>query len=244
MKYVTADRLAEGTLSRPVMVGARGPMTLIFAAVLCATLGLVSASGACAQQPNIEGAWSWQSFGPQGPIENTLLLRGDSQFVQVVQLSPGSLMRTEGAYRLTPIDANRFHLQLHIQRWAPHSSCVVIAGFGQRCQPVSPPPNMNDVLTITSPTTMALDGSTTMQRDEQAMLLQQRVPDPVVAYGRTPVVPHMQQPVMPPMAGYTTPNGPGNVAAGQYHQQNQQFLNLYMRGCQQAEDGHYYACQQ
>jgi hypothetical protein len=219
-------------------------MAPIFATAWCAMLCLAGVHGARAQQPNVEGAWSWQFFSPQGPIENTLLLRGDGQFVQVVQLSSSSLMRTEGQYTVTPIDANRFHLQLHTQRWAPHSSCVVIAGFGQRCQPVSPPPMSNDVVTITSPTTMVLDGSTTMQRDEQAMLLQQRVPDTTVAYGRTPVVPHMQQPVAPPMAGYKTPNGPGNVAAGAYHQQNQQFLNLYMRGCQQAENGQYYACQQ
>ncbi len=244
MRYVTAHRLAEETLLQRVMAGGRGRLTPIFAAALCATLCLAGASGARAQQQNVQGAWSWQFFGPQGPIENTLLLRGDGQFVQVVRLSPSSLMRTEGQYNVTPIDANRFHLQLHVQRWAPHSSCVVIAGFGQRCQPVSPPPMSNDVVTITSPVTMVLDGSATMQRDEQAMLLQQRVPDPAVAFGRTPVVPHMQQPVMPPMAGYTTPNGPGNVAAGQYHQQNQQFLNLYMRGCQQAENGQYYACQQ
>lgn len=222
---------------------AYGDLPMLKRVILMALLAISPWCGARAQQPGIVGTWSWDSPTPQGPIRNTLLLRGDGRYVQVVQLPVGSLMRQAGQYRATPISANRFRLQLQVQSWAPHASCVVIAGFGRRCQPVIPPPSLSDIVTVTSPSTMALDGLT-LQRDEQAFLLRETVPDPSVMFGRTPVVPSIRQPVMPPMAGYQTPNGPGNVAAGQYHQQNEQWRNTYMRGCQQAENGQYYACEQ
>jgi hypothetical protein len=212
----------------------------ILAALVCGTLICVTAS---AQQPDITGAWSWQANTPQGPIASTLLIRPDGGFVRADRLSNGTMLRQWGQYRATQVGPSAFQVQTQIQGYLPHTSCITIAGMGQRCDAAPPAQPTTTVLTMTSPTTIDADGSV-LRRDLSGGLLNVPVPDKAVIAGITPMRPNIQQPVMPPQTRYQTPNGPGNQMANQFHHDNENFTQGYMRGCVKDMYGRWVGCQQ
>jgi hypothetical protein len=198
---------------------------------------------AFAQQSDITGAWSWQVNTPQGPIASTLFIRPDGGFVRVDRLSSGTMLRQWGQYRATPVGPDAFRLETQIQGYLPHTSCIAIAGMGRRCDAAPPAQPLTTILTVTSATTIESDGSV-LRRDLSGGLLNVPVPDTAVIAGITPTRPNIQQPVMPPQTRYQTPNGPGNQMANQFHHDNENFSQGYMRGCVKDMYGHWVGCQQ
>jgi hypothetical protein len=208
--------------------------------IVALTLLAAIPRGAFAQSADPSGAWSWQTPSPEGTGHSTLLLRPDGNFVKVSQLPNGTLFRVWGTWRGNMVAPGQLRVDWHFEGYRPQTSCVVIQGFGQRCQPVPAPRDGFDMYTVTSPSTMQ-SGGTTLFRDQQAALLQAPIPDPSVIAGRTPVQPNIPQPVMPGGGGgYQTPYDP----SGAYHTQNKAWLDQNMRGCNIDQYGRRWGCQQ
>ena len=158
-----------------------------------------------------------------------------------MQLPNGTLLRFWGTWQGTMVGPGQLRVEWHFEGMRPRTSCVVIQGFGQRCEPWASPRDGFDVYNLTSPSTMQ-SGGTTVYRDPQAALLQAPVPDPSVVAGRAPVQPRIPQPVMPPGGGggYQTPYDPSSA----YHAQNKAWLDQNMRGCTIDQYGRRWGCQQ
>ena len=211
------------------------------------TLAFLAAAPLCgtarAQQPAFIGAWSFQANTPQGPIASTVFIRPDGGFVRADRIASGTMLRQWGRYNAKQIGPNSFRIDTQIQGYLPHTSCVAIVGFGQRCQQAPPAPNLSSDITVTSPSTFMSDGML-WQRDQSGGLLNVTVPDTAVIAGNAPTQPNIAQPVMPQMHPYVTPNGPGNQMANTYHKQNGVWNDTYMRGCNIDQNGRRWGCEQ
>jgi hypothetical protein len=213
-------------------------------AVIAAALAAVAfATPSAAQQPDgltLVGTWSGQRPGQNGMDRISEYYGPDGSFVSVLQLGNGTMTRVWGAYRLSPYSPTQGRLEFQAQGVLPRQICAQAPGFPVRCGPNQTPVSNSADIQFTSPASFQTNGMT-MMRDPHPYLLQQPVPEQLVLAVPAPVNPGIPQP-MPP--AHITPNGPGVGIAEQNHDNAQEFIKQYMRGCAEDRFGRPYACEQ